>query len=357
MLPRLVLAVVSATFPAWACELNDVIGSHRPSEEKPQAHGARLSECIAATSDLDAPLPDGETPLVAGLVRNDPAAVRRLLVAGADPTIPGADGREPIDRAVREGRAWAIEMLVGAGAPIDSPNPLFFAILYRDVDAVEALLKVGVDPTAPFIDVFTPMHRAVSQGTAVDARIIGLLIDAGVDPADPTTVPSGDPALHQAAEGRTRLAMRALVAAGADPDQLDEDGRTPMGAAIRTTRIGAPSGFLSVATLLDIGADPNGPEEASSEPLLAALAMGNAPVVDLLLRSGADSNGRGDATGRPLIEAVGTGVPDLVGMLLDAGADPDLTSSDGRTALGALEYVEGAGSDEIRRLLAGDRGR
>lgn len=126
----------------------------------------------------------GFTPLGLAVRQGSLLLVRMLLRAGADPDIRNVDGdtalhsavrlkridiasalarvrpgfglfdREgltPLALAVTTAQGGMVEMLVGAGAPIESGNrylhsPLWLASAYNDQDMVRLLLKLGADP-------------------------------------------------------------------------------------------------------------------------------------------------------------------------------------------------------------------
>lgn len=114
-----------------------------------------LIECGA---DINHDAGDGYTCLHAAIEEDGPAAaeiVKMLISAGADLTVPGINGWSPLHLAAARGRVDAIELLLGAGAPIDQTNeledretPLMNAAFAGQAGAVELLLQHGADPTA-----------------------------------------------------------------------------------------------------------------------------------------------------------------------------------------------------------------
>lgn len=125
-----------------------------------------LIECGA---DVNYQSDDGYTCLHAAIEEERSGAVQivaMLIRAGAELTVPGINGWSPLHLAAARGRGAAIDLLLGAGAPIDQPNeledgetPLMNAAFSGQAAAVELLLRHGADPTL----------RTLSRGqTALD---------------------------------------------------------------------------------------------------------------------------------------------------------------------------------------------
>ena len=115
----------------------------------------------------------------------------------------------------------------------------------------------------------TALHIAAA---AYQTAIVDKLLAGGADVHARNR--RGQEALHAAACGspgsriwnpsaQTATIVR-LVEAGADPNVLDKSGVSPLHKAIRTRCAGA------VRTLLDLGADPAGPNKNGSTPMLLA---------------------------------------------------------------------------------------
>ena len=90
--------------------------------------------------------------------------------------------------------------------------------------------------------------------------------------------------LIDAARAGDAAAIRAAIAKGADPNALDEgnNGWTPLLHAIHKNQA------VSVAALLDAGADPNRPGQSGETPLMMASGYGYTSIVQQLLARGAD---------------------------------------------------------------------
>lgn len=150
--------------------------------------------------------------------------------------------------------------------------------------------------------------------------------------------------LSDAAMRADAAAARKLLDAGADPNQRDEYGLTPlMQAASLTARHSGD--FVAVAKLLlDRGADPNARSAQGRTAFLDA-TLGYAsesgilpvsqPLVELLLNAGSDINAQSVDGTAALHQVAGqwASQPRIVEFLLDRGGRLDARNHDGRTPL------------------------
>ncbi|HSC29236.1 MAG TPA: ankyrin repeat domain-containing protein [Vicinamibacterales bacterium] len=155
--------------------------------------------------------------------------------------------------------------------------------------------------------------------------------------------------------------LDGLRAAVDDPAAIP-NGRMPdaFGPCLVYAVYHSPLAFIR--TLLEIGANPDGPADDGFPPLIAALSCTReAPgatrrtdvhdIIRLLLAFGADPNQRGNNDYAPLHMAVAERDALAVQMLLDGGADPEL-----RTRIDEcetpLQMAETAGLADIAAILA-----
>lgn len=123
--------------------------------------------------------------------------------------------------------------------------------------------------------------------------------------------------LHLAARWGDAARVRELLAEGADVNVPDENGDSPLQAAVSRSR-----NAEVVALLLSAGAEVNASAPATQwTPLLGAAAIGNTETVRLLLDAGANPNQRDNGDQTPLDFAIGRGSLELVDLLIAAGAD------------------------------------
>jgi ankyrin repeat protein len=121
--------------------------------------------------------------------------------------------------------------------------------------------------------------------------------------------------------------VRELLAAGADPDTPDQDGRSPLFSAVLGNSLGV------LALLLESGADPNLRDNDGWTPLHFAAQESVAEIARILLGRGADPNIQDNDGATPLWRAV-QGARDrseLCNVLRQAGAKDDIPDNRGET--------------------------
>ena len=131
--------------------------------------------------------------------------------------------------------------------------------------------------------------------------------------------------LHMAAWSGDEYAVRRLLEDGADPNSVDEDGRTPLHYAAGNAEfavIAGEFGHAGVArALLEWRADPNAKDdESGATPLHWTAWSGNTGVAVVLLVNGADPNIR-NWNGTPLDLAIEYGNNGVEWLMRVVGAD------------------------------------
>jgi ankyrin repeat protein len=104
----------------------------------------------------------------------------------------------------------------------------------------------------------------------------------------------------------------------------------------------------SALAMIRAGADVNEPQNDGTTPLHWAVYQVDPELVATLLRSEAGANVSNAFGASPLSQAARVANPDMVAMLLDAGADPDMANSDGQTPLMLAAWT---GVVEVAELL------
>ena len=177
--------------------------------------------------------------LTGAAFEGDVLAVRRLLVAGADPNATDDDGVAPLVCAAHGGMACFDELLAG-GARCDPgilARCLNFACHASETAMVERLLGLGADVQAEACGQ-TALHAAV-EGR--DVAVVDRILAAGgrVDSHDRR----GRTPLHLAAVIREVPLLQRLVEAGADLHAVDLDGATALDLVARREALVDPQGM------------------------------------------------------------------------------------------------------------------
>ncbi len=198
-------------------------------------------------------------------------------------------------------------------------------------DAVDLLIKAGIDPATTNDKGRTALHIASEKGyVAMIAKLMGFN-PALLKKADK----NGSTALMVAAQAGQEAAVKSLVAGGADVNYRSPsagDAATALQAAVAAPNF-RPEHLRIMQYLLQKGADPKGKSASGHSPLLSAADFGRADAAALLLEKGADVN---ESDGRgyfPLMAASCQGHADLVALLVEKGANVKMASLDGRTPL------------------------
>ena len=225
-------------------------------------------------------------------------------------------------------------------------TPMGFALLKGQRDAVGELLRRGDDATRPLARIgffvweiealgcgcWTPLHMACAHGYAAAApAMVASLLDAGADIG--ARCPLGETPLHLAATYSWLPVIEALLAGGADVDEVT---------------VPAPANVHQLAS------PPHAVPVHGQTPLMIAAREGGEAGVRLLLARGADVHARDSAGGTALHVAArpwwGENAA-IVAMLLAAGADARARNAAGSTP---GELALAAGYQATAELL-GDR--
>ncbi len=371
-------------FPSWPKLLRHVesaTGSFvlrpliRPVELAPGRRWKLADGTLASTDDVYA--------MFVAARDGDLRDVRRLVGR-----VPGLATVEynytpPIHFAVREGHRDIAAFLLEQGA-----DPA-----YRSYPFQESLLEYatdrGHDDVAELLRTHLSRRFRMASGTAalIAAARRGDLAAVEAELArDPGAArggnESGDTALHQAAQHAHMDVVRALLAAGADPDAVRGDGYRPVHCALMPnwfTPVQSQARDAIADLLLASGArytiflaalrgdgdyvarelarDPsraNFADTCHHRVLSAAVRRGDLAITRLLLEHGANPNlsEEGAPRGASLLIAVADRRRDIAELLLAHGADPHAEVDSSGTPVSRA-----AGDTELVALLGAHGGR
>ena len=136
--------------------------------------------------------------------------------------------------------------------------------------------------------------------------------------------------------------VRAALAAGADVNEVDNPGFSPLHIALL-------QGLQAVVPLLlEAGADIEAKYDNSCTPLHMACILGKVESAQHLLKAGADIEARGEYGTTPLALAAMQGKAEIVQLLLEAGADIEARDEYGKSPLASAARK---GKAEIVQIL------
>jgi ankyrin repeat protein len=233
----------------------------------------------------------GSTPLLFAARSGDIESARLLIAAGARIHDELPDGMSALTLAARSGRNEMAKFLIEQGA---NPNangtgytPFHVAVLIGDLDVVKALIAGGANPNVPLAKA-APVRRG-NQELSLPVAVLG---------ATPFLL---------AAKYADLEILRVLAAAGGDARLAMKNGTTPLmaaagfGSSAGGNRRGVGNRYSSyylasdaesetleaVKLLVEMGADVNESDPVGNTPLFGAVAQGYDSVVEFLVSKGA----------------------------------------------------------------------
>ena len=309
--------------------------------------------------------------------RGDLDMVRLLVGHGADVNAP-EDSGDALSAAAGSGNAAIVRLMLEKGA-----RPSAAALVgaagagdgHGSKEVTDILIAAGAKPNGTDAAGITPLLRAAR---ARNVEIVRALLAAGADP-NFSRGQIGSTALHVAAGTLRADIAGLLIEAGADPNARDRDGRTPLARAPHTSKPGQSEAIVRL--LVEAGAELEGTRDGM-EAVVFFARQGNLGAVEFLVEKGSRSVsyglvsaaacedhraalrvarfliGRGADVhmrqyGRTALHAASrAGNVPLVEALLAKGAKPDAKATSS-SAMTALHVAAAEGRAEVARVLIG----
>lgn len=301
-----------------------------------------------SAADIDRPVDvHGNTYLHALCRSSAPPHVVAQILRTLHPDVNkvNSSGYSPLRYAIEHGQAETVALLLQHGArPVydagrgKTYNAVVASVHRARTEIVEAVLKNGGAPhvNEPGLEPNGDMGKIPPLNLAVQKyqyQMIAMLAAAGAD-LHRVTPGNGFTPLMQAVNNDAASAIATLVRAGADIN-----ARAPAGAAhagMAPLHLAAQSDTRNTVTdtLLQLGADIEQRDERGRTPLMIAIEAGNRRTTECLLKAGANPDARNPkADGETaLMIAARKGNHDGAEMLLAHKADPLLADAFNRTA-------------------------
>jgi ankyrin repeat protein len=203
--------------------------------------------------------------------------VQLLLEYGADPNIPGRDGKTALHLAAEDttNQGAIVQHLLQWGATVDASaysfTPILLAAIQNHPSIVDLLIGRGANVKATDYHGRTALHYLAQHGNT-PSMVTLLSHGADVNASDRL----GKTPLMLAIDSRSPDVLRALIKGGADVNITDKGGSTALHLAVDANEVGL------VRELLDNGAMDDARNLEGMTALHIALFHGSTKMVNVL---------------------------------------------------------------------------
>ena len=253
-------------------------------------------------------------------IGESPEIMKALLQAGANPNTEDNSGRTPLSFAAEQGNPAVVKMLLEAkadpnGGKLDAP--LQVAIHKGETNSAQLLLRAGANPNTRGKVTWEARYGNVGHN------------DAQVTP------------LFLAVSTKNLPMVQLLLQFKADPNDTQTDNRSLLFMVLdkpEIVRALLDAGAKAEATKTELEYSPSG-RQYHHQTLLQSSAYQNQPeTVALLLHHGANPNASDDRGNSVLHYAASRPAgKEIFTLLLDHNANPNVRNNDGKTPLDLLK--------------------
>lgn len=252
-----------------------------------EGHSNVVEALVELGADVNAKSRNGFSALLFSVQQDDLRSVRALLEAGADPNAKTASGSTPANVAAAYGHPQSLALLLESGADFSVPDnagrtPIYSASKAGDAESVSLLLAEGADPNSvtaalPDLGSNRNLRRPDGEDTPLLAAALGGHLDVMRQ-----LVAAGARTTARTQDGATLL-MQAVRSAQMPVIEyaftLDDDvrartsiGRTVMHAAVILTSFRATQDEICevIRFLYERGADPDPVDEGGRTAISTA---------------------------------------------------------------------------------------